>query len=41
MSNDQQHVELRKKLRHIEIATSRLATDQMAGQYRSVFKAGE
>jgi len=38
MSNDQQHVELRKKLRHIEIATSRLATDQMAGQYRSVFK---
>ena len=38
MSNDRQHVELRKKLRHIEIATSRLATDQMAGQYRSVFK---
>ncbi|MFH1529346.1 MAG: DUF58 domain-containing protein [Pseudomonadota bacterium] len=38
MKNDRNHVALRKKLRHIEIATSRLATDQMAGQYRSVFK---
>ena len=38
MADDRTNVELRKKLRHIEIATSRLATDQMAGQYRSVFK---
>ena len=38
MSDDLKYVELRKKLKHIEIATSRLATDQMAGQYRSVFK---
>lgn len=30
--------ELLKKLRHIEIATTRLANQQMAGQYRSVFK---
>lgn len=38
MADSAQHRELRKKLRHIEIATSRLATAQMAGQYRSVFK---
>lgn len=38
MADDRTNVELRKKLRHIEIATSRLAKDQMAGQYRSVFK---
>ncbi len=38
MAKDRTTAELRKKLRHIEIATSRLATDQMAGQYRSVFK---
>jgi uncharacterized protein (DUF58 family) len=38
MSDERTTAELRRKLRHIEIATSRLATDQMAGQYRSVFK---
>ena len=38
MADDRTQAALRKKLRHIEIATTRLATDQMAGQYRSVFK---
>lgn len=32
------NAERSKKLRHIEIATSRLANEQMAGHYRSVFK---
>ena len=31
-------IELLKKIRRIEIATSRLASEQLAGQYHSAFK---